>query len=259
MAKGGSNEVVLEAVSYIHRLGKGSSRPRPHLFTCNDGQKYAVRLMIDNKSIRPLVNEFVAYRLAERLDLPVPKTSIVHVSDNLIQNSSRFPKNIVPGNHFGSFYYIDTILPTKKSIFRCRNVDKIADMLLFDIWINNRDRNLTNILVRKKKQDYQLILIDHDKVFNHRDWKGENLIKNMSENKLEYRWGRNQKYFRNFINSKAAVKKSLRRIEALPKSEIAFIVNAIPKEWCVSSKERNTLVRFLELRKFRLGKVVNRF
>lgn len=108
-----------------------------------------------NNSMGPIAaNEFIAAKLAEKLDLPVNKTFFKE-----FEGKKGFLTLATPGqpNMWRQFPYKEDVEHT------VNDYESLGRVIIFDIWILNTDRNPDNIMYtkigRNKKFDYYLI--DH--------------------------------------------------------------------------------------------------
>lgn len=241
------NPLRINAVQFIRPVGLGSTKPQ--LFRCDDGFDYVIKLGLFNRAKKALVNELIAYRLGKLLDLPLPKYRIVHVPKQLIDLtpiSERF--KISPGPAFGSRYIPHAIFPlTKEAISKCTNVKKAADMIVFDLWINNIDRRGSNLLIEGEK-NYQMFLIDQGHSLYLPGW----TIKDLQEKVTVFQnnWPRLYHLFIPYIDSDHPFDQALQRVTSLAKRKIEESVKDIPLEWKVSEKELELLAEGLEKRRF---------
>src|SRR5690349_18540528 len=105
----GPQTLVIRGVEQVRRMRGGS---QSHLMRCSRGEYYVVKFQNNPQHRRILVNELLAARLAEQLDLPVTGVAIVDVSERLIDQTDELvmelPKFRVPCSHglqFGSRYF----------------------------------------------------------------------------------------------------------------------------------------------------------
>lgn len=238
----------VKAVVYVRAIQEGWSKPL--LFRCDDGKEYVVKLMNNPQGLRVLPNELIAYRLGRLLKLPVGKCAIVHISKELIKS---FPslkvKQLTAGPHIGSLYYQEAKpLNDVQDLIGCENLREAAGMIAFDHWIQNWDRadNSSNILVLKQADRKKIIMIDHANAFTGH-WTIDSLKINRREPSAY--WGSSYELFLPYIDNENPFREILQRIYALNKADLWTTMFRVPKEWQLSYKEQQKMVKYLEYRK----------
>ncbi len=100
-------------------------------------------------------NEFIACRLGELLRLPVAKIQFKEFTDK----QGSISLSVAPEPLKWATFPYKTKLPVYLDDY-----DSLAKIVVFDVWINNTDRNADNLLysqVEDKRKKYRLHLIDH--------------------------------------------------------------------------------------------------
>jgi hypothetical protein len=95
-----------------------------------------------------IANEFICAQLAAEVGLRLPDCKI---------------ENIGQRAWFVS-YYTDNEQFTYSKFRQCRNIGDVPLLLLFDLWVCNPDRSLSNVLLSRvgdTPATYELLLIDH--------------------------------------------------------------------------------------------------
>src|SRR5712692_263134 len=84
-----------------------------HLMRCSDGQFYVVKFLNNPQHQRVLANEFLATRLAQGVDLPVPVVAVIEVNDWLVEHTPELNIQLAhetiscqAGLQFGSRYVV---------------------------------------------------------------------------------------------------------------------------------------------------------
>lgn len=238
--------MFVNAKRYIRSMGYGGSQP--HLLKCDDGKEYVVKFMSNPQGIRVLVNELIAYRLAEKLGLPVAKGKVIYISSEIIEETTALKNlNIQPGPHFGSEFENNAEdNPFDSSISKCANIKKASGMIAFDHWIDNIDRcsNPSNLLV-VRGEEFRLLLIDHGHIFFGPNWNKNSLTKNKKN--IRNFWGENYDKVSIYINQDNPFFGDVMCIEYL--DDLDCILAEIPSEWGLIDDEIAELTNFLEDRK----------
>lgn len=100
-------------------------------------------------------NEFIACKLGELLDLPVAKIQF----KDLAGKKGSISLSVAPEPlKWANFPY-----KSKLQVY-LDNYDVLSQIIAFDVWTNNQDRNADNLLysqAEQRKKKYKLHLIDH--------------------------------------------------------------------------------------------------
>ncbi|MCA7083424.1 hypothetical protein K7G19_07400 [Cupriavidus sp. DB3] len=154
----------VEIVEVLHRAAQGITCP----FYCrgDDGKFYYVKGKHAGR--RSQVCEWIAGGLAKELGLPIAPFRPAYVSDGLVECLPPAWQELGSGLVFAS-----EALPHALEI-AWTNIDSIprdvrSDILVFDRWVRNADRNLTqiggnpNVLWTPKSE---MVIIDHNQAFD---------------------------------------------------------------------------------------------
>ncbi len=159
-----SSRVVIEEV--FRRSDQGVLRP----FLCrgSDGEIYFVKGR--GAGGRDLVAEYVGARLGTILGLPIPAFSIVEVSASLVNGSDlEGIWELGPGPAFGSMR-VEFAQELGPSTAVRVTPELQARVLLFDWWIRNEDRTLTdrggNPNLAWDMAGSELVVFDHNLAFD---------------------------------------------------------------------------------------------
>lgn len=238
---------VLHALRHVKPMGKGETRP--HLFYCNDGNKYVVKLMNNQQGKGVLVNEYIAFRLAKLMNLPAAEYKIVHISSELIDMFPALKKlNVPEGPHIGCLFAEQAVtLKNQVNLSICKNIETISGMIVFDYWIMNWDRYVTGANLLFLQDTKRLLLIDHANAFCGPEWDTDELEEN--KNFVEVYWGHYYEIFVPYIDGSDPFYSYLSTLEALERRELKEAVKGIPKEWKISYSMLEYLIEFLLCRK----------
>ncbi|MFP4977541.1 HipA family kinase [Paenibacillus sp. CN-4] len=240
---------MLQAVNYVKPLSGWST---PHLMECSDGNLYVVKLTSNPQGIRVLVNEMICFRLAKRLNLPVPDGQVVYIDESLRSRSLSLGIDLGRGPHYGSRYVPDsTNFPTDEELGSCHNIAQAADIIAFDHWLDNNDRHLwredgQNILVSRGANP-QLWMIDNANIFNGPNWTVKNVMNSLSV-QHEF-WGPLYAKFAPHLQNPDPFGQAIARINALTAQDFHQITADLPVLWGVTDGELATLAFALEIRR----------
>ena len=152
------------------RLRSQQGATRPFLCRTEDGKKYWVKgTKAGNEA---LCAEWIAGRLGQYLDLPIPDIAQIVVPKKIIANSAMdAASDLGDGIRFGSFHiegaqeYDNCSLALTDTVLRRR-------ILVFDVWVRNTDRtferqlgNTGNPNLLWDTANNRLCVIDHNNAF----------------------------------------------------------------------------------------------
>ena len=139
-------------VSARHLIRKMRGGAQSHLIAGEDGELYVVKFTNNPQHRRILVNEWLANAFLRYLQIHVPQTALIQVSEDFLAHSpdvyftlgSR-RERIMPGLHFGSKMSVN---PDKVAVFdflpekllgKVENRVEFLGTLVFDKWVGNAD------------------------------------------------------------------------------------------------------------------------
>lgn len=199
-----------------------------------------------------LVNEYISYKLALALRLPVVKSGICLYNTSTIDSN-----NCISFDNYGPcFYstYLEKSAPLKVGIIRLlSNIDTFYSLLLFDHIIYNKDRNIYNLLTTYTKADISFRLIDHSHVFKNETLWDANCFKiGMSEFDIYDTdiLTSNHEMYSMFLQSMSFEKEKLYNVskifkETITSSMLNSIICEIPIEWNLRKTDSSALVEYL--------------
>lgn len=180
----GGGHIKVKHISQIHyNMNIGVTEPKYAIL--EDGSQSIVKLSHGPEGNLVLFNEYICYRMAMLIDIPMPHCGIGMMDED----TEILNPDIASSRNYGYAFYSTYIPKTTKLlpsiIHLMKNKDDFIKVLLFDHIIFNKDRNEGNLLVRFYKDDISLKVIDHTHVFiNGAIWDGNCLKQAMSENDL---------------------------------------------------------------------------
>ncbi|MFM4759927.1 MULTISPECIES: HipA family kinase [Aeromonas] len=151
-------------VTHIIRvMQEGSTGAR--LCECQDGNLYVVKTL-DEVTPRQLIAEWVCGHLAKAFGLMTPECRLVYGMPELmrLQGQSSFWDDDTIG--FASRYHGNTIA-VNMPLARAASAQLKSDILVFDVWVKNGDRTLSDLggnvnLLFDLLSDPQIVVFDHN-------------------------------------------------------------------------------------------------
>ena len=158
--------MTVKITEVIGRSTQGVTRP----FLCrgDDGRQYYVKG--NGAGRRALISEWIAGQIGLRLGLPIPPFVLAKIPDEIVQYSARDDiRDLGTGFGFGSelvanvdelqYLFIEQVEPQLR-----------AKILMFDWWVCNGDRTLTedggNVNLLWSHRDRRLHVIDQNLAFD---------------------------------------------------------------------------------------------
>lgn len=255
------NEPKISQLCYNMNLGS----TEPKFAVLEDGTPVVTKLFNGPEGNLVLFNEYLCYRLAILLDIPMPRAGVC-----ILDNTSEIQdEELATSNNYGKAFFseympkVTKLLPT--IISKMNNKEDFVKILLFDHIIFNTDRNPGNLLVRFCKDDISLKVIDHTHVFiNQTFWDASCLKRAMEENDLldtkvlEYNSYMYGMFFHNFSVTKEMLEKeSLVFKSRINRDIIIKIIDIIPEEWKPKQKDIDELVNYILYRVDNLDVIIS--
>ncbi len=174
----------VKAITHLRDFNTGGHRPM--LILADDDNKYVVKPYKGTGFDYSFYNEILCNYLLGIWQLPTPKIALVKINKEIVANSnngSGYKKSSFNNYFFGSLYQenaleLNQYLTFNKQVDYKKIVapEKIVDLGLFDIWVENDDRSPSNynILLHSEKDRLKFLAIDNAFTFNTLDYKNLN-------------------------------------------------------------------------------------
>lgn len=238
----------LRAVKCLREL-RGKSRPR--LMLLSDGKHYAVKFKKRKEDgLSAPFKDYLAALLARELKTPVPRGRLVHIgAPFIVRRLPEFRRVILSGNHFASRYVPGSIPLRALPGLRRRqllNPEAFAQMVVFDHWIGNLDRNGRHILLKPRGRFYQVYLIDHGFSFK------ETPLRRPIPRRIYRQCAA-------LIAGPKEIHKAVERVLGLSEQRLRALIDCLPYDWMMERGRKKALIRYLAQRSRALPGVLTRF
>lgn len=218
-------------------------RSCPQLIRFSDGRKYVVKFKNNPQGNRALFSEYVVGKIAERLDLAVPRFKVIKISDEFISaNPILIQSQFKKGYQFASEYMEDSRTlkwfrprPTKKEIV---NRQDAAGIIVFDHWLGNTDRKGENMLLQPCANGFRLFTIDHANCFYAK-------APGFVFKPLEPMYNSSYEWFCSLLDGKEQLASFVEKVHALPESEIYDAIRSVPEQWDIDNQVKEDLAEHL--------------
>lgn len=252
---------VVNAHRAIDGIKNGCTKP--YHVVC-DGEPYIVKFKQNPEGLRVLANEYVCAKLAKKLHLPIPNPALIQVSDEFIKDfgtkiSDHVGEQITTGIHFGTKKLKKAYpLTNADMIYLARNVHIVPEILLFDHWIHNsdRDRNGGNLLFDAVKME--LVILDHTHAFDLGPiWTATQLTQRMNDRYIIFDTsGYVYKKLVPHIRGNQPFHSILDKMSRLTRDDLWNIIDSIPDQWEVCEEDKIALHSYLWNRLNRIEEVL---
>lgn len=235
---------MLYAKEYLRPIGIGVTKP--HLIRADDNKLYVVKLKNNKLGIKVLINEFLAGRLGDRLDLCFPKSDVMMLTDDFIKKSRRLRHlKVKAGLHFASEYLQRSRFLQRSDLSVAENKHEFAGVILFDHVMQNEDRTLNsrNMLVRRENRTYKMYAIDNSHLFGSGRWRNERLLDLVNVVHMNKRRAYGS-LIRHYLCADDFAQ-YVKRFSEITPEEIYQLVNEIPTEWLDDEETRQLIKEFL--------------
>jgi hypothetical protein len=246
-------------VKYVQSLRGGTA----HVILFNDGKKYVVKWYGTTKERgKEVVNEYVVGKLAALLSLPVIPFELVYIPKEFIEKTPELQSkghNYSSGYHYGCVFIENAVVfedvreapPSKAGV---KNYDMLAEITVFDQWVNNSDRGTTNVILEPLVEGgYYVHMIDHGRCFPGRyHWSAQTLSEKPEYN---FHWPF-YKWVYSLLDNSKELTSFAEKIVGFPNKLIYEVIQSIPEEWYVSTEDREALYRFFLKQKSNLPDIV---
>lgn len=251
----GGEHIKVKYISQIlYNMNVGITEPKYAIL--NDGSQSVVKLSHGPEGNLVLFNEYICYRMALLLDIPMPYCGIGIMDEN----TEILDPDIASNKNYGYAFYSTYIPKTTKLlpsiIHLMQNKEDFIKVLLFDHIIFNKDRNEGNLLVQFYRDDISLKVIDHTHVFiNGAIWDGNCLKRAISENDLlsteVLKW--NERLYGMFYRNMSITKEILAQNSGMFRNKMNYdiikkFIEECPEEWRPSGENEEILIEYLMYR-----------
>ena len=216
----------------------------------SDGKRYYTKFYEGVEGPRELVNEFIAYRLAKLLRLPIPNAALLNITKEFSAYIKGESVLINPGRFaFGSEEITNVMSIMNENFFReCSNQNDLLPIIIFDRIIANTDReyNYANMLYRYR--DKVIFIIDHGRIFDVGTlWDHNTCYQRLDEDVRLELMNEDSLYFKiiSSINIHKYIDNCEKRFESISYYDIKQIFDEIPECWECSIEDRVAGAKFL--------------
>ena len=156
---------MLQIIEIIRKMEQGFTEP--YLCRAEDDELYVIKRA--NATYKGLVKEWVSASLGKEFGLPIPDFKLVYVDNSLLEYDDELRHNIGAGIAFASKLVGDLQEVTYSDLLS-GDSDLLKSIFMFDYWIKNDDRNLSEIAGNPNlflsQSTKEIIVLDHNLSFD---------------------------------------------------------------------------------------------
>lgn len=142
-------------------------KTEPWLCLGDDDNRYVVKRF--NATFKGCVYEWIAANLGQRFGLAIPDCALVNIDEFLVEYEAELLTGLGSGIGFGSTLK-PCLIEVNVDLLRKANPQILKDLFMFDYWINNGDRTLTelggNPNLYFNVVSGELVVFDHNLAFD---------------------------------------------------------------------------------------------
>ena len=219
----------------------------------DNGMRAIVKTYNNIQSNIVLVNELICYELAVYLKLPMPRSGVCLMDNQVIDDNK-----ILDKLKYGKGFYSEridkaTVLTGSAMLGLVHNKEDIQQCILFDHLIYNKDRNPGNLLISTRTEKVRMYMIDHTHVFNKQTlWDRAQLELCMLDQDYQDTEiiERNREIYNIFFNTINMPIENLLLISEEFRSKIdryllESIISKVPEEWELTDSDGYALIEYL--------------
>ena len=152
-------------VEILHQMQQGATAP--YLCMADNDKKYVIKRQ--RAGFEGCIKEWLFGKLGQNIGLPIPDCELVYVDNSLLEYNDNYMFEIGEGMAFGSEHVSD-LQEVNYQQLQGFPKNTLQDLYVFDYWIRNADRNLTefsgNPNLFYKQSSLDMIVLDHNLAFD---------------------------------------------------------------------------------------------
>jgi hypothetical protein len=149
----------------IRKMEQGKTEP----YLCRDSIKemYVVKRL--TATFDGCIKEWISARLAKEFGLPIPPFSLAEIDEYLIEYNAEYRNDLGEGIAFAS-KFVEDLQEVNYSLLDEAQIEVLKDLYIFDYWIKNADRTLSesggNPNLFYKQSTNEVVVVDHNLAFD---------------------------------------------------------------------------------------------
>jgi len=156
---------MLQIIEIIRKMEQGFTEP--YLCRAEDDELYVIKRA--NATYKGLVKEWISASLGKEFGLPIPDFKLVYIDSSLLEYDDELRNSIGAGIAFASKHVGDLQEITYADLLSSDD-ELLKNIFMFDYWIKNDDRNLSEIAGNPNlflsQVTKNIIVLDHNLSFD---------------------------------------------------------------------------------------------
>lgn len=152
---------MIYIVEILHQMQQGATAP--YLCLADNDKKYVIKRQ--RAGFEGCIKEWLFGKLGQSIGLPIPNCELVYVDASLLEYNDDHKFEIGEGMAFAS-EHIPDLQEVNYQQLQSFPKNKLQDLYVFDYWIRNADRNLTELSGNPnlfyKQSNLEVIVLDHN-------------------------------------------------------------------------------------------------
>lgn len=199
-----------------------------------DGNCYVAKFRGNPQGTRTLINEWICWRMLQRLNICTPPLRILNLTQckpelSMVFGSKRIP--VSPGIHLGSQCLVDPDKVVTLDFLPAKLLDCVINradffkILVLDVFCGQSDRRQAIFLRSSVKRElrFQAVFIDHGQAFGGFRWQ----IEDNRQSALYF----DHSVYGGVARAQMEINATVKRIEQLTKADFEQIITEVPSEW----------------------------
>ena len=157
---------MIAIIEIQYQMKQGATAP--YLCLADNNKKYVIKRQ--RAGFEGCIKEWLFGKLGQSFGLPIPDCELVYVDRSLLEYNDDYQFEIGEGMAFGS-EHIPDLQEVNYQQLHGFSLRKLQDLYVFDYWIRNGDRNLTELAGNPnlfyKQSNLEVIVLDHNLAFDH--------------------------------------------------------------------------------------------
>lgn len=249
----------------IKEMGNGITNPLLASVRIEEAESNlaVIKTLGNNEGPRVLFNEYCGYKCAVAVGLTMPPSGMAIID----KDTRAYDGLSAIESHYGPCFY--STLVSKVGVINqgvigyASNKDEFENIILFDHFVYNKDRNRGNLLLSNKKNDKTLYVIDHSHIFKNaaiwdryscqRGQREEDFTETEILEANQYMYGiltECQKINRDRLFTYAQQYKAI-----ITREFLEDCISDIPVEWMVPNEDIEALLEYLLYRIDHIGDI----
>lgn len=244
---------VFTPKGYLKPLGHGDSNPQLLRVRCQNGESdtAVVKFKGNPQGNGILAHDLIGTQLARAMGLSTPESGIIEVPEAFLRRNPEC--RCLNGQPFtAGLQFATRLIPNtnpvrfRPQILMARNRIELYGVLVFDVWLFNRDRrnNVGNLLEDRTTE--RLYMVDQGFCFGGIS---SNRRKVMSLSGAETHPIQLQGHLYNLftcdLTDPGQFARYIKVAQSIPEEDIASIIQSPPAEWGLTGDQRSAMIQYL--------------